>query len=383
MLCNKEKNINCGCRFNIKSLGQCDVSRIRILGNDRTALNWSEISVPEMMEVPPQKPNIEHLDQVHVDAVIQNVKLIETPFSYLSYARQATAFEITTVTAALNLAAAINLAPVVTAINAILAVPGLPAIPEVAAVTAALTAVTTADTNLTAAIAAALDLLEGTCVSAEDLIEAINSVLAALNVLSIAVQALLTSINALAAATAAIPVVGPLVATAVAAAVLAINTVVAAITAAVTALTDSILLIGNTSVLVIQPNEEGTCLSGRKLILEGVLEQKVIYTALVASQTVHSVCKAMPFSAYIIPYASFTGLTYTENITVITDPATCTTGVVNGFPYNPAVPLDVDLCEEFDVNVCVEDVFAYDIDARNIFKNTTLFLWAKPARTCE
>lgn len=117
--------------------------------------------------------------------------------------------------------------------------------------------------------------------------------------------------------------------------------------------------------------------------MEGVLKQKVVYTALVSSQTVHSVCKIMPFSAYMILYASFVGLTYTENLVVLEDPAVgCVTITVNGFLYNPAIPLEVDHCEEFDVNICIEDIFAYDIDKRNIFENVTLFLSAKPARTC-
>lgn len=381
MYCNN-KDISCGCKFNIKSLGQCDVSRITLQGSDRTALNWNEISVPEVMEVPVQKPDIEHLDQVHVNAVIHNLKLIETPYSYKSYAKMATTLEITTVTDAVNLAGAIDLDPLITAVNAILAVPGLPAIPAVAAVIAALNTVTATAASLTTAVTDALDILAGDCVTAVILTEVVQSVQAALNVLYTAIQALLTAVNALAAATAAIPVVGPLVAAAVAAVVTIINALVTEILAVLTALTNSLILIGDTSILVIQANEEGTCLSGRKLVVEGALEQKVIYTALVDSQTVHSVCKTVPFSAYIIPYANFIGLTYTQNITVLLDPANCTTGTVNGFPYNPQKPLEVDLCEEFEVNVCVEDVFAYDIDTRNIFKNITLFLYAKPARTC-
>lgn len=383
MYCNNEKNKNCGCKFNIKSLGQCDVSRIKIQGSDRTALNWNEISVPEVMEVPAQKPNIEHLDQVHVDAVIRNVKLIQTPYSYDSYPIMATPFEITTVTDAINLAGAIDLTALITAINAILNVPGLPAIPEVAAVTAALNAVTAALAGLTTAVTDALAALADECITAVLLETLVKSVQAALIILNAAIQALLATINALAAATAGIPVVGPLVAAAVAAAVALINAVVAEINAVLTALLDSLTLIGDTSVLVIKPNAEGTCLSGRKLILEGELEQKVVYTALVDSQTVHSMCKSVPFSAYIIPYASFVGLTYTENVEALLDPTNCTTGPVNGFPYNPAETPEVDLCEEFEVSVCVEDVFAYDIDARNVFKNITLFLWAKPAGTCQ
>lgn len=383
MFCNKEKNSTCGCKLNIKSLGLCDVSRIVLPGNDRTSLNWSEISIPEVTTLPCQKPNIEHLDQVHVDAAITCIKLIETPYAFLSYDLLATPFEITTVTAALGLAT-INLAPVTAAIAAILAVPGLPAIPEVSAVQAALTAVTAAGTALATAVTDALAIVAGPCVTAAALAAAVNSVLAALNVLNTALQALLASVNALALATAAIPVVGPLVATAVAAAVTAINAVFTAITAAITALTDSITLIGNTNVLVINSNDEGTCLSGRRLIIEGLLEQKVVYTALVASQSVHSVSKTIPFSAYVIPYARFTGLTYEENIIVLADPlAGCTTTTVNGFPYDPNTPVAVDLCEEFNVNACIEDIFAYDIDERNIFKNVTLFLSAKPARTCQ
>lgn len=382
MSCNNVRNDNCGCKHNIKSFGLCDVTRINLPGNDRTSLNWNEISIPEVMSVPVQKPNIEHLDQVYVDAVIDCVKLIETPYSYQSYERLATAFEITTVTNALNLAD-IDLTALIAAINAILAVPNLPAIPQVAAVSAALTAVTTAGTSLTTAVTDALAILAGPCVSAAALVTAIKSVQAALVVLQTAIQALLVSINALAAATAAIPVVGPLVAAAVAAAVALINTVLTEITTALTALLNAILVIGNTNVLVLNPNAEGTCLSGRKLIIDGMLKQKVVYTALVAAQTVHSVCRVFPFSAYIIPYASFVGLTYTENLVVLEDPAAgCTTITVNGFPYDPSVPLEVDLCEEFDVNACIEDIFAYDIDERNIFKNITLFLSAKPARTC-
>lgn len=382
MYCNHGRNENCGCKFNIKTYGQCDVSRIKLPGNDRTALNWNEISVPEVVEVPPQKPDIEHLDQVYVDANINSVKLIETPFSYVSYDRLATPLEITTVTNLVNAAGAIALGPIITAIEAVLAVPGLPAIPQVAALEAALAALVTAGTNLTAAVAQALVLLDTGCLTAAILKTVVELIRVALAALEAALNLLLAALAALGTATAGIPIVGPLVAAAIAAAVTAINLVVTTVVDLLESILAVLILIGNTSVLVIQPNEEGTCASGRKLILEGTLDQKIVYTALVDSQSVHSVCAAVPFSAYIVPYASFIGLTYEENITVVLDPETCQTGTVNGFPYTPGTPIEVNLCEEFDVNVCVEDVFAYDIDQREIFKNITLFLWAKPAGNC-
>ena len=75
---------------------------------------------------------------------------------------------------------------------------------------------------------------------------------------------------------------------------------------------------------VAQPNLEGRLLSGRKLIIEGQLCQKIVYTALESTQPLHS-----------------------------------------------------------DVNACVEDVTASVLDQRNILKQVTLMLYAVPTRaTC-
>lgn len=374
----REKKENCGCQFNIKNHGVCDVTRIKLDGKNRKMLNWSEVSVPEIMTVPNQKPDIEHLNQIYVTAKNIQSKLIETPFAYDIYDRQATPFEITAVTNAIGLAV-IDLTPVTDAVNAILAIPGLPAIPAVAALQAALDAVTAAGTGLTTAVNDALATLAVPCLLAGTLVTLVQTVEAAVNLLRAALDALILAANALVTATAAIPVVGPLVKTAVDALITAINVILDTITTILNALLATVTLVGDTSVLVIKGNEEGTCLSGRKLIVEGVLEQKAVYTALVPSQSVHTVENQIPFNAYIIPYASFDGLTYEENLVVVEDPATpCVTKTVNGFLYNPANPLKVDLCENFDISVCVEDIFAYPVDERNIFKNTTLFLWAKP-----
>lgn len=92
-------------------------------------------------------------------------------------------------------------------------------------------------------------------------------------------------------------------------------------------------------------NNEGTKLTGRKLIVEGIIKQKIVYTADVPEQSVHSAHFEVPFSAFIV-------LTASENIE-----------------------------EKFCIDVCVEDVYAKVFNCRDIFKNVTLFLRAYPAPT--
>lgn len=47
-------------------------------------------------------------------------------------------------------------------------------------------------------------------------------------------------------------------------------------------------------------NAECTFLTGRKLIVEGIITQKVIYTSLAADQALHSATFLVPFSTFII-----------------------------------------------------------------------------------
>lgn len=373
-----------GCNFNLKSFGRYDLSRIQLDGRDRTQLNWNELSIPEIVPVPDAKPDIEQLDQVYVDACVNSAKLIETPYAYKTYERLATELEITTAVSAVNLAGAVDITPIIDAVNAILSIPLLPAIPQVAALQAALTGVTTAATSLTDAVTEALNVLAGPCVPATIVVELMNTVNAAVEILRLALNALIAAANALANAVAAIPVVGPAVAAAVTALLALVDTAIQELLNAVTALLDVVTLIGTTTYFTLIPNEEGTCLSGRKLIVQGVLKQKVVYTALVDTQSVHSMHNEIPFTAYIIPYAKFQGLEYQENITVIADPNgdPCDTITINGYAYDPENPPVVDLCEEFCVNGYIEDIFAYAMDCRTIFKNVTLFLLAKPGTVC-
>ena len=99
------------------------------------------------------------------------------------------------------------------------------------------------------------------------------------------------------------------------------------------------------------PNLEGKLLSGRKLIIEGQLCQKVVYTALEPSQPVHSA------HFYVVP----------EEVT---------------FPIAGGESVTEDSYNvNFDVNCCVEDVAVCALDKRSILKQVTLMLYAVPTRT--
>ncbi len=88
-------------------------------------------------------------------------------------------------------------------------------------------------------------------------------------------------------------------------------------------------------------NQEGTALTGRKLVIEGILRQKVVYSAML-TQSVHSVHFDVPFSAFIVLESC--------------DPLT----------------------GQFKVDACIEDIFITDITTRKIFKNVTLIIRALP-----
>ncbi|MFD3156309.1 DUF3794 domain-containing protein [Haloimpatiens sp. FM7330] len=87
-------------------------------------------------------------------------------------------------------------------------------------------------------------------------------------------------------------------------------------------------------------NEEGKILTGKKLIVEGLLCQTLSYTADVPEQSIHSVQLSVPFSAFIV------------------------------------VPADTNLDDNFEINACIEDVFIENICKRQVFENVTLLLEA-------
>lgn len=87
-------------------------------------------------------------------------------------------------------------------------------------------------------------------------------------------------------------------------------------------------------------NQEGTFVTGRKLIIEGILRQKVMYTACNEEQSVHTAHFDVPFSAFII------------------------------------IPADEPLNTRYKIDSCIEDIFISRVTDRQIFKNVTLFLKA-------
>lgn len=103
-------------------------------------------------------------------------------------------------------------------------------------------------------------------------------------------------------------------------------------------------------------NLEGKRLTGRKLIIEGQICQKIVYTACDEEQSVHSAHYYIPFSAYIVV------------------PATIT--FPNGDVWD-------SLYVNFLVNVCVEDLFVEKYTPRDIYNNVTLLLQAIPSTNCE
>ncbi|MEG1255382.1 SPOCS domain-containing protein [Clostridium sp.] len=102
---------------------------------------------------------------------------------------------------------------------------------------------------------------------------------------------------------------------------------------------------------VLVENAEGTTLTGRKLLVDGIICQTIVYTADTCVQSLHSVNFQHPFCTYI----------------VIPDDET---------------PIELT---KYCVDVCVEDVFAKVLNSRIIFKSVALFLKATIAETtcCE
>lgn len=91
-------------------------------------------------------------------------------------------------------------------------------------------------------------------------------------------------------------------------------------------------------------NSECTKLTGRKLVIEGILHQKIVYTAAVEEQSLHSAHFMIPFSVFII--------------------------IEQGTP----------LSQNFKIDSYIEDIFTCRLSERSIFKNTTIFM--KATKVC-
>lgn len=369
--CDNSKD-KCRCTFNTKQFGIDDLERINLDGADRATLNWSEISVPEILNIPIAKPDIEHLDQIFVDAEINCAKLIETPFAYKSYDRLATDIEIAATQDVVTAGQALTIADITTTFDALML--AAPNIPQKVAVQNAYNTVMGAFASFTTALGALNTLLADPTLTAAELVDGIESVINSLEVL-------IAAVTALRVAAVALGVAAPAVAAEVTALVAAIDAFLISANTVLGGFESVIVLIGNTKYLELTPNAENTYLTGRKIIVEGSLKQKIVYTGLVLKQSVHSAHFTVPFTAFVVPYASFENLTYQENVLAI-DPDTGDEVTINGFSYNPDEEIIPDLCEDFCVEAFVEDIFGYALDSRTVFKNITLFLQAKTTVTC-
>ena len=414
MACN---NKTCGCNFNIKTVGNCNASRLNMDGSKVDNLNWTEISVPEILCVPQLKPDIEEIDQVYANIILDNVKLIETPFAYKKYVlfsfynsvnglNTSLPGLITTLTGAVTaiitplettLVTAFNVLE--TALGALTAIPGVPALiitvngletavlDLVNSIDVAVNAVSTAADNLIAALTTVPFSAQAICEAIQALTDILDALATLINSIVGVLTGMLDTLN-----DAAASIGNPLVTAAVNVFVGVLNTLINAtipplVTTVVTAINSILAVLApvdceNAYAFTLIGNAEGTCLSGRKLIIEGTLKQKIVYTAEVDTQSVHSAHYEVPFMAFIIPSAKLEGLTYQKNIEVY-DPVTNGPISINGYVYNPDEGITVDLCEEFTIEKCIEDVYVYALDPRRIFKNVTVFLKAKPGASCN
>lgn len=392
MTCQKI-NKGCNCDFNLKSFGLCDPKRIIIDGSDRTVLNWNEISVPEILCVPEAKPDIENLDQIYANAELTSVKLIETPFSYeklyvlaplaLVTQVQTIVDQITTLIGATGTIAAL-FTPTTGVIPLLLTAisTAFPLVTEPSYVTDAINAVDAAVFNLTEYISNLVltgqVLSSYLCTTLKDLTALLEALVKALQGVVDALTTFVLSLISLtdpafAAIATALDNVG-----------IAVDLILATIDTIVASIASLITSIGPVAYITTSQNEEGTCLSGRKLIVQGFLNQKVVYTGDVDIQSVHSAHYSIPFSVFIVVYPKFENLDYQPNVVVNIldengDPIQKTISGIAVNCDNQDIELVPDLCEEFCVEAYIEDIFATALDPRTIFKNVTLFFLAKPS----
>lgn len=387
MTCNCNNPKTCGCEFNIRTVGICDVSKLNFDGEVRSQLNWTEISIPEILCIPEVKPEIENIDQVYASIMVECVKLIETPFAYKSYplcylpASVLAAIRAVTgtITADIGLIGT-SLGVLTDVLNAVVAVPGLPA--DLAALASglvtdlnnALQAVTDAADSLISIVSLANPLGTLVCEALGVLIEALKTLLELVNSVIPTINQILNSVDATlqglitAAINTVLGVLG-----------LTLESAVQAVIDLIDEILDPLLLIDcdTGTAFEIIGNAEGTCLTGRKLIIEGVLKQKVVYTAELSEQSVHSAHFEVPFIAFIIPYASFEGLTGPQTLTVY-DAELDNCKEITGFVYDQTVEITPNLEEQFDVKACIEDIYVKALGPKKVFKNVTAFFSATP-----
>lgn len=381
--CKKINKEFSNCDFNIKKTGASDVCLFNIDGNNKNTLNWTEISIPEILSIPNEKPNIESIDQIFVTAQIKDIKLIETPISYKTYKLYHLSNDL--------------LKLIKDALYKINNKKGYMCelfvdiddlsdsiIDDIE------------DLNLKHLVSTIVNLLDNIIDKFEKIQKALSCLENRLCLSSLPAHIICKELeNIKKELKCLLNLISSLPEN--------IDNIIREITNS----KDNLLycntnstknLIDNIVCLIkkilktlnvdctpsnafeILCNLEGTCLTGRKLIIKGYLEQKIVYTAEVLDQSVHSAHFKVPFTSFIVPYAKFENAKFQRD-TVIYDPDTNKPRIIQGYLYKNLDEVSIDLCEDFFIEKCIEDIFIYKLDKRNIFKNITLFLKAKPI-TC-
>lgn len=100
----------------------------------------------------------------------------------------------------------------------------------------------------------------------------------------------------------------------------------------------------NTPVACVE-SYEGLLLTGKKLIIEAILRQRITYT----TNNITDDCQAIHSAHFDVPISAFIVL-----------------------------PSYTNIADKFILNTCIEDIFVCSLDDRRIFKNTTIFFKADP-----
>lgn len=88
-------------------------------------------------------------------------------------------------------------------------------------------------------------------------------------------------------------------------------------------------------------NLNGEVVTGRKLLVHGLLRQRITYASTNSCSSVHSAHFDVPICAYIV------------------------------------LPADTEFTTKYKITTCIEDIYACALNERQIFKNTTLFIKAE------
>ena len=358
-------------------------------------MNWQEISIPKIINIPKNKPIIEEIDEVSSSIELTSIKLIETPFCYKIYDRLATPYEILFFSSIIQNIESLSetwvdlkeptssFGNLLTELNSYPNPNGVQqeAINSINRLTSEIDNIFNTMDLLLSPISLINILAITICSTLLTLSSILNTLLILLNSL----------IDRLTCAGSRFTPIIPesqfyAARSELSTFIFSTNTILQDILKRLRYFDTNF-----TSYLCILPNKEGTCLSGRKLIVNGFLNENIIYTANIKVQSVNCEYCSIPLTSFIVLYPRFKGLEnnpYMQdvNILIIDDLGHVKNITINGigfscthtkFDRNNILP---DLCEEFVVKSYIEDISIHQLDERTIFNTLTLFLLANPIK---